>query len=87
MLDLLLKPTLVADAWDYFRNVQTKTTKYVPLIRPQDKPAVWLNKKVMDQYRPAMRPYYFDPSRYKTYLEQLGIEYPVVRKTATSAKP
>lgn len=86
MLDLLLKPTLVEDAWDYFRNVQTKTTKYVPLIRPQDKPAIWLNKKIMDQYRPAMRRYYFDPSRYKTYLEQLGIQYPVVRKTSTTAK-
>lgn len=86
MLDLLLKPTLVENAWDYFRNVQTKTTKYVPLIRPQDKPAIWLNKKIMDQYRPAMRRYYFDPSRYKTYLEQLGIQYPVVRKTSTTEK-
>jgi aminobenzoyl-glutamate utilization protein B len=55
-------------------------------MRPQDKPAIWLNKKIMDQYRPAMRRYYFDPSRYKTYLEQLGIQYPVVRNTATIAK-
>jgi aminobenzoyl-glutamate utilization protein B len=86
MLDLLLKPTLVEDAWDYFRNVQTKTTKYVPLIRPQDKPAIWLNKKIMDQYRPQMRQYYFDPSRYKTYLAQLGIQYPVVRNAPTTAK-
>jgi hypothetical protein len=23
-----------------------------------------------------MRPYYFNPSKYKTYLEQLGIPYP-----------
>jgi aminobenzoyl-glutamate utilization protein B len=27
-----------------------------------------------------MRKYYYDPSRYKTYLEQLGIEYPTVKK-------
>jgi aminobenzoyl-glutamate utilization protein B len=26
-----------------------------------------------------MKAYYFDPARYKTYLEQLGIEYPTVR--------
>jgi aminobenzoyl-glutamate utilization protein B len=27
-----------------------------------------------------MRPYYFDPTKYKTYLEQLGIVYPTIRK-------
>jgi len=26
-----------------------------------------------------MRPFYYDPSRYDTYLEQLGIEYPTIR--------
>jgi aminobenzoyl-glutamate utilization protein B len=34
----------------------------------------------MDQFREEMRPFYFDPSRYKTYLEQLGIQYPTVRR-------
>jgi aminobenzoyl-glutamate utilization protein B len=28
-----------------------------------------------------MKKYYYDPSRYKTYLEQLGIQYPTVRTT------
>ena len=28
LLDILLTPKVVADAWDYFRNVQTKDTKY-----------------------------------------------------------
>ena len=27
-----------------------------------------------------MRKYYYDPTRYKTYLEQLGIAYPTVKK-------
>jgi aminobenzoyl-glutamate utilization protein B len=27
-----------------------------------------------------MRKYYFDPTKYKTLLEQLGIQYPTVRK-------
>jgi aminobenzoyl-glutamate utilization protein B len=80
ILDLVLKPALVGEAWDYFRNVQTKEMKYVPLIRPGDKPAVDLNKAVMDKYRPEMKKYYFDPARYKTYLEQLGIQYPTVKK-------
>jgi aminobenzoyl-glutamate utilization protein B len=38
-----------------------------------------LNKATMDKYRPEMRKYYYDPSRYKTYLEQLNIAYPTVR--------
>ena len=80
MLDLLLKPALVEAAWTYFRTVQTKDVKYEPLIRPGDVPAIELNKATMDRYRAEMRKYYYDPSRYKTYLEQLGITYPTVRK-------
>ncbi|MGE5813544.1 MAG: peptidase dimerization domain-containing protein, partial [Acidobacteriota bacterium] len=79
MLDLLLKPELVQQAWDYYRNVQTKDQKYEPLVRPQDKPAIWLNQRIMEKYRPEMKKYYYDPTRYKTYLEQLGIKYPTVR--------
>jgi aminobenzoyl-glutamate utilization protein B len=30
-----------------------------------------------------MRKYYYDPTRYKTYLEQLGIQYPTVRAENT----
>ncbi len=80
MIDLLAKPAMVTQAWDYFRNVQTKDVKYEPLIRPQDTPAIDLNKAVMDRFRPEMRKYYYDPSKYKTYLEQLGIQYPTVKK-------
>jgi aminobenzoyl-glutamate utilization protein B len=76
MLDLLLKPNLVQQAWDYYKTVQTKDQKYIPFVGPDDKPAVWLNKKVMDEYREKMRPYYFNPAKHKTYLEQLGIAYP-----------
>ncbi len=76
ILDLLLKPELVEQAWAYFRDVQTKDAKYTPLLRPEDKPATFLNEKIMAQYREAMRPFYFDPTKYKTYLEQLGVPYP-----------
>jgi aminobenzoyl-glutamate utilization protein B len=81
VLDLMTKPTVVTQAWDYFKNVQTKDIKYFPLMRPTDKPAIWLNKAIMDKYRPEMRKYYYDPTKYKTYLEQLGIKYPTVRDT------
>jgi aminobenzoyl-glutamate utilization protein B len=80
LVDLLLRLELVEQAWDYFRNVQTKDTRYEPLIRPQDRPAIELNREIMDKYRPQMRKYYYDPTKYKTYLEQLGITYPTVRK-------
>jgi aminobenzoyl-glutamate utilization protein B len=76
MLDLLLKPALVTQAWEYYTNVQTKDQKYTPLVRPEDKPATFLNTKIMAEYRERMKPFYFDPSRYKTYLEQLGVPYP-----------
>jgi aminobenzoyl-glutamate utilization protein B len=79
ILDLVMRPELVEQAWTYFRDVQTKDTKYEPLLRPQDQPAIWLNKGIMEKYRPEMKKYYYDPSRYKTYLDQLGIKYPTVR--------
>jgi aminobenzoyl-glutamate utilization protein B len=79
VIDFLMKPELVTQAWDYFRNVQTKTTKYVPLIRAEDKPAIWLNQQTMAKYRPEMKKYYYDPTKYKNYLEQLGIKYPTVK--------
>jgi len=82
MLDILMTPQIVTDAWDYFNNVQTKEVKYKPFFAPTDKPPIWLNADIMAQYRPEMRKYYYDPKKYKTYLEQLGIEYPTVRKVA-----
>ena len=79
ILDILLTPTLIADAWDYFRNVQTKDVKYEPLIRPDDRPAIHLNAAILAKYRDQLRPFYYDPAKYKTYLDQLGIKYPTVR--------
>jgi len=79
LVDLLLKPELVSQAWDYYRTVQTKDQKYEPLVRPQDKPAIELNREIMEKYRPEMKKYYYDPTKYKTYLEQLGITYPTVK--------
>jgi aminobenzoyl-glutamate utilization protein B len=80
MLDLLVKPALIDSAWAYFKNVQTKEIQYTPLIRPEDKPATWLNAKIMEKYRPELKKYYYNPAKYKSYLEQLGVQYPTVRK-------
>ncbi|HSA57208.1 MAG TPA: amidohydrolase [Gemmatimonadaceae bacterium] len=82
ILDMLLTPKVVADAWDYFNNVQTKEQKYTPFIRPVDQPAIWLNADIMAKYRDEMRKYYYDPTKFRTYLEQLGIKYPTVKPIA-----
>jgi len=79
MLDILLDPELVEKAWDYFRNVQTKNIHYESFLRPEDKPAIWLNQKTMEENRSKMKPLYYDPSKYDSYLEQLGIQYPTVK--------
>jgi len=80
MLDILLKPQVVTDAWTYFRDVQTKETKYVPFIAPTDQPPIWLNADIMARYKPELQKYYYDAKKYKTYLEQLGIAYPTTRE-------
>jgi aminobenzoyl-glutamate utilization protein B len=86
-LDLVLRPELVTQARDYFENVQLKQRKYTPFIREGDQPAIWMNKGTMERYRPAMRKYYFDATKYKTYLDQMkdqfGYTYPTVRNTAS----
>ena len=85
ILDLLLEPELVTKAWDYFNTVQTKDGKYQSFLRPDDQPAIWLNRKTMEEFRPEMKKLYYDSSKYNTYLEQLGIKYPTVRSAGTAA--
>lgn len=82
MLDILTNPEIVQKAWDYFNNVQTKDVKYKSFIREGDKPATFLNEKIMERYRPLMKPFYYDPAKYDNYLDQLGIKYPTVRTPA-----
>ncbi len=79
LIDLFLKPELLVKAKEYYKNVQTKDIQYTPLVGEKDKPAIYLNQKIMSEYAPKLKATYYDPSKYKTYLEQLGIQYPTVR--------
>jgi len=79
-LDFLLDQKLIDEAWKYFREVQTKDQQYKPLISERDQPAIELNKEKMEKFKPELRKYYYDSSKNQTYLEQLGIQYPTVRK-------
>ncbi|AEI50284.1 amidohydrolase [Runella slithyformis] len=80
LMDMLLKPEIIKEAWDYYKNEQTKEMKYEPLISPKEVPAVYLNRTIMEKFKPELSKYYYDPTKYKTYLEQLGIKYPTLRE-------
>lgn len=80
-LDLLTQPKLLAASKAYFTDVQTKTQKYVPMLSAADKPQTQINANIMATYRPEMKKYYYDPDKYGTYLEQLGIAWPVKQLT------
>ena len=50
------------------------------MIGPDDKPAIEFNREKMEKFAPLLKKTYYDPLKYKTYLEQLGIGYPTVKK-------
>ncbi len=80
ILDFLLKPDLIEKAWSYYNDIQTKETTYKPMISIEDKPATYLNTDIMNEFRPLLEQYYFDETKYETYLDQLGISYPTIKK-------
>lgn len=84
VLDLMTDPALLASAKDYFNNVQLKEAKYDPVLTAQDTPAIHLNKDLMERMRPQMTKFYYNPKKYGTYLEQLGIAYPNLPPAAAS---
>ena len=71
VLDLLMKPELIEQSWDYFRNVQTKDGTYTPLIRPEDKPAIWLNQDSIAKYREQMK----SPIRPERSIRPISISF------------
>ena len=78
VLDLLLNPKLIEEAQAYFAQ-QTKETKWKSLIPEGATPPIFLNREKMERVRPQLEKLRYDPTRYKTYLEQLGIQYPTIR--------
>lgn len=80
LLDLFLQPELVEQAWAYFKNEQGMKQQYTPMITETDQPAIYLNADIMEAYRPLLEPFYYDETKYDTYLEQLGIDYPMLEK-------
>ncbi|WP_246021696.1 amidohydrolase [Alteraurantiacibacter aquimixticola] len=75
-LDLLTTPELLAEAKRYQEEVQFAEDTYAPVLSEEDMPGIHLNTEIMARMRPQMQEYYYDPERYDSYLEQLGIAYP-----------
>jgi aminobenzoyl-glutamate utilization protein B len=80
VVDILTQPKLVEDAWGYFNEVQTATTKYQPMIGPNDPPPTYLNKEIMSTYKKDLTPFYYNEKKYDSYLEQLGVSYPTLKQ-------
>lgn len=76
--DMLTKPELLKAAKAYFTEVQNKDAKYMPVLSATDKPATELNADIMERFKPQLAKYYYDPAKYGTYLDQLGIKWPVL---------
>jgi aminobenzoyl-glutamate utilization protein B len=83
ILDVAMDLDLVADAWRYFREVQTAELQWVSLIPEGTEPPIFLNEERMARFRPLIEPLIYDETKYDTYLDQLGIEYPTVREVTS----
>ncbi|MFQ5742748.1 MAG: hypothetical protein ACE5HV_04075 [Acidobacteriota bacterium] len=81
-VDVLTEPGLVEEAWRYHREVQTKEYQWQSLIPLDTPPPIHLNEARMARFRPLLEKLRYDSTRYGTYLEQLGIDYPPVREDA-----
>ncbi len=79
LIDFLTQPQMIDQAWTYFKEVQGKETEYKSMISDEEKPAIYLNTEVMSEYKPKLEQFYYDESKYDTYLEQLGIKYPTIK--------
>ena len=79
VVDFLMQPQLVSQAKDYFTNVQSKETTYKPMITADDPPPVELNTQIMTTFRPELEKFYYDETKYDSYLEQLGVSYPTLK--------
>ena len=81
-IDLFARPDKVQEAWRYFREVTTKERTWESLIPEGTEPPTFLNAEKMARFRPQIAPLRYDPDRYDTYLEQLGVHYPTLEPPA-----
>ena len=86
ILDFLLKPELVTAAWKYFKEEQGMKQAYTPMITEDDTPAIYLNKEIDETFRPQLEGFYYDETKFDSYLEQLGIAYPTLKEVRSQTE-
>jgi aminobenzoyl-glutamate utilization protein B len=79
-IDVIADPALLAAAKQYFTDVTTKDYQWASLIPLDAHPPIDINRERMARFRPLIEPLIYDPSRFSTYLDQLGVAYPTVRR-------
>jgi len=77
VIDLMTTPKLIDDARAYFAE-QTKEQKWVSLIPVDAKPPIEFNRDKMEKFKPALQKLRYDPAKFPTYLDQLGVKYPTL---------
>jgi len=77
LIELYTSPERIEEAWAYFRE-QTKDVQWKSLIPEGTAPPAHLNADKMERFAPQLEKLRYDPERYETYLEQLGVDYPGV---------
>ena len=84
-LEMFMDPEILEEAQAYFDEEQGESHTYTPFIDADDPPPIELNTQIMRTFKPLLEPFYYDETRFDTYLEQLGITYPTVRDGAGAA--
>jgi aminobenzoyl-glutamate utilization protein B len=79
-IDVLTTPALLEEARRYFAEVTKKDYTWSSLIPLDTPPPTFLNEDRMARFRPQLEALVYDPTRFATYLEQLGVAYPTVRR-------
>ena len=79
-VDLMTSEKLRRSAQQYFTDVQTKDQKYVPVLTVEDRPTTEMNTDTQGRYREQLKKFYYDSSKYDTYLDQLGVKFPTLTR-------
>jgi aminobenzoyl-glutamate utilization protein B len=79
VIDLLTDPSILEAAWGYF-DEQTAETKWESLIPDGVDPMIEIYENKMNLYRLQLEKLRYDPTRYDSYLDQLGVQYPTLQR-------
>ncbi len=77
LVELLTDEELLANAKAFYAE-QTEDVEWESLIPAEVAPPTHFNEERMERFKPRLEQLRYDASRYSSYLEQLGVEYPTL---------